>query len=251
MPEISEELAALVAFAKRHWVALSLLVLAATWGFGMSLVFQKGFLDDWPNWACFALLAGPVVGVVILGLAHPETRARYYLLSKYPKMTLAAFMIGGAFVGGVLWILFFITHPATSLKQLPSLSAGPTSTPLPTTARVIPRSGVSLSGGDHNVFHGLTILGEYQDAALKTDKESNLTINNAYIAQSRISPAPLPLLDQALLDEFRNHEGKWLLLDEEERNKRREAFDALEQKIRRSTDTVERESLLGELRALP
>lgn len=157
------------------------------------------------------------------------------------------------------WFQKFIKQESVATEHPPegATDNGPLhTTPIPSLApaRILPRSGVSLSGGDHNVFHGLTIIGEYRDAALKTDKESNLTIDNAYIAQSRDParpPSRLPLLDQALLDEFKNHESKWLLLNDTERGKRQQEFDALEQKIRRSTDAVERENLLDQLRGLP
>lgn len=103
-------------FAKRHWLAIAFVVIAAIWTFGVNVALQKGFLNGCPNDVCFALLAVPLVAIVIVGLAHPETRARYHHLHAYKKMTLTAFILGGAIVGFALWVFFVVTHPATTVS---------------------------------------------------------------------------------------------------------------------------------------
>lgn len=115
----------------------------------MNLALQGGYLNECPRDVVFAFLAVPVIALAVLGLAHPEMRARYYLLGANKKMTLTAFILGGAIVGFALWILFVVTHPTTtappkigtetdktlSTKESPVLQAGPlgnVSSPMPT-----------------------------------------------------------------------------------------------------------------------
>src|SRR4030095_3825312 len=85
-----------------HSRAVVLWVLVPMWGFGLNLVFQKGFLDEIPNWIVFVILAVPLP--VFIAMAVVEIRKRWSLLRDSKILSRVTFSVACGVTIGAIWL---------------------------------------------------------------------------------------------------------------------------------------------------